>query len=78
MKKILFLTLLLAGCINASDARRITSGLIGCAPEAITIYSFDDGSGAYATWQAACNDKKYSCSQIGGGNSDVYSCKELN
>lgn len=66
--------ILIAGCTNARISANLTSGVIGCSPEDITI---EKETGEWITglhaWEAVCNGKRYVCSYQ---NTTGINCKE--
>ena len=67
------LSLLATGCLLPTQARyqRLSSGLVGCAPEQIEIAN-DQPMATVVTWEAVCNGHRFFCS----GAEHIASCKE--
>lgn len=68
------LAVILAGCTSARISRDLSSGVIGCPSEDITIVDEEATISGTHTWIAVCDDKRYACSYhtTTGAN-----CKEL-
>jgi hypothetical protein len=62
-----------AGCTSARISRSLSSGVIGCPSDEITI--IDERASASGTheWIAECRGKRYICSYVYGSNTN---CKE--
>lgn len=52
----------LAGCAaSTAQLRTVSSGKVGCAPDAIAIADYQLGT-TTSSWTASCNAKTYFCS----------------
>ncbi|QSQ18759.1 hypothetical protein JY651_25710 [Pyxidicoccus parkwayensis] len=70
---VLPLSLMTTGCLLPSTAQyqRLSSGLVGCAPEQIEIAN-ERPMTTVITWEAVCNGHRFFCS----GAEHIASCKE--
>jgi hypothetical protein len=51
------------GCVaTTAQYQQVTSGLIGCRPEEITIANEDPGS--IGSWEATCRGRLFYCSNV--------------
>ena len=66
MRKLIILTLALAGCTSHGQREAMTSGAVGCPTGAIQISEGDMGW-TTNTWTARCNNRTYYCTYISGG-----------
>jgi len=78
MKKIIYIIFLIAflfGCTSPRISRNLSSGVIGCRPDDITIENETATAiGSMHNWEAICNGKRYICSYQ---PTTGCNCKEL-
>ena len=63
-RSLLVLLFFLTGCGGHYEA--LSSGSVGCAPNAINVNDVAN-NGPTTTWQATCNGRTFYCTQVSNG-----------
>lgn len=69
----IMLTMGFAGCTSARISKSLSSGVIGCPTNEITIIDEKASVSGTHEWIAECRGKRYICSYVYGSNTN---CRE--
>jgi len=52
---------IICGCTSTRISKKLSSGVIGCQPDEISIFNETASIDGFHNWEAICNDKNYVC-----------------